>query len=251
MLIKCPDCNHENQLGAIFCRNCGSKLDIDKLEPKVTDKAGVSPFKIIRHIILLLLVLALIGLCGGIFAPMGYKNYTPPAEDQQKEINKEMSAIFKRIRQRIGRKFTFVFTPEQASFAYNSSFLEKIKEDQGSGYYIDDLIFDVDSNHKVNLILKTRLGGKIPVRFTLIGLPTSNFDDDGSLGFQITGAKVGHIPVPGALWHVVTEKFNTLTDGENISQLLKSIESVDIDEQNNFVVNLKKPARRKRSARKK
>ncbi len=29
MLIKCVKCGFENQLGSIFCRGCGEKIDMD------------------------------------------------------------------------------------------------------------------------------------------------------------------------------------------------------------------------------
>ena len=29
MLIKCKNCGFENQMGAIFCRGCGEKIDLE------------------------------------------------------------------------------------------------------------------------------------------------------------------------------------------------------------------------------
>ena len=35
MEIKCTKCGHPNQLGAIFCRGCGEKLELENLQPDV------------------------------------------------------------------------------------------------------------------------------------------------------------------------------------------------------------------------
>ena len=40
MLVKCANCGHDNQLGAIFCRNCGDKLNIEEMRPELKDSRG-------------------------------------------------------------------------------------------------------------------------------------------------------------------------------------------------------------------
>ncbi len=32
-MLTCPNCNYENELGRIFCHQCGTKLDLDQIKP--------------------------------------------------------------------------------------------------------------------------------------------------------------------------------------------------------------------------
>ena len=38
MMIKCQNCGFENQMGSIFCRECGGKLDMDAIDPNKLQK---------------------------------------------------------------------------------------------------------------------------------------------------------------------------------------------------------------------
>ena len=38
MMIKCQKCGFENQMGSIFCRECGEKLDMDAIDPNKLQK---------------------------------------------------------------------------------------------------------------------------------------------------------------------------------------------------------------------
>ena len=38
MMIKCQKCGFENQMGSIFCRSCGEKLDMDAIDPNKLQK---------------------------------------------------------------------------------------------------------------------------------------------------------------------------------------------------------------------
>ena len=38
MMIKCQKCGFENQMGSIFCRDCGEKLDMDAIDPNKLQK---------------------------------------------------------------------------------------------------------------------------------------------------------------------------------------------------------------------
>ena len=38
MMIKCQKCGFENQMGSIFCRECGEKLNMDAIDPNKLQK---------------------------------------------------------------------------------------------------------------------------------------------------------------------------------------------------------------------
>ena len=41
-MIKCPKCEADNQIGAIFCRGCGEKLELDEIKPETVMEAAES-----------------------------------------------------------------------------------------------------------------------------------------------------------------------------------------------------------------
>ena len=59
MLMKCNECGHDNQLGAIFCRECGTKLDVEKMRPKVEVKVERNIGGIVKNIVALVVLLSL------------------------------------------------------------------------------------------------------------------------------------------------------------------------------------------------
>ena len=48
MMIKCQKCGFENQMGSIFCRECGEKLNMDAIDPNKLQK-DVDKEKLIKR----------------------------------------------------------------------------------------------------------------------------------------------------------------------------------------------------------
>jgi hypothetical protein len=257
MLIKCPNCNHDNQLGAIFCRNCGAKLDIEKLAPKVRDRIGINFAGIIRNLITLLVVLGFAGFVAAIFVPYGHKEIPPLPADQMKETKTRVEEFIKRCQQGYGRTYVYTFSPAEATYGFNTLFLEKIEGDQGAGFYIDELIIDLDERRDLVLNLKTRLAGKVPILFSLTGMPIPAEIGEGAgegagegegegttnarVSLKIRQGKIGHLPVPGAILPKVIEKYEPLLDGKMVNEILAELDSIVVDEDGNLVFELKKP----------
>ena len=68
-----------NQLGAIFCRGCGDKLDVETMRPKVMDTKASATSGIgglIRNLIGFLIFLGLAGVIVMMFYPQDL-SYTP------------------------------------------------------------------------------------------------------------------------------------------------------------------------------
>jgi hypothetical protein len=244
MLIKCPNCNHENQLGVIFCRNCGAKLDIEKLEPKVRDKIGFNFMGIIRNLITLLVVLGFVGFVAAIFVPYGHNEIPALSAERQPETKTRVEEFIKRCQQGYGRTYSYTFSPAEATYGFNTLFLEKIEGDQGAGFYIDELVMELNENRNLVLHLKTRLAGKVPVLFALTGMPVPADNEAGEearISFKVYGGKIGHLPVPEAILPKIVEKYAPLLDGKMVNEILADLDSINVDEDGNLVLELKKP----------
>ena len=71
-MINCPNCNHDNMIGAIFCRSCGEKINIDELRPEDVNQ-GVAKAKklvsasVIRNVVMFAILAVLILILVGLF----------------------------------------------------------------------------------------------------------------------------------------------------------------------------------------
>ncbi len=79
MLIKCTKCGFENQMGAIFCRGCGEKIDMDSMDPdtvaKNQNKKGAKILKAIRKTLTIIILLGLIGVIASAFVTFKLPRY--------------------------------------------------------------------------------------------------------------------------------------------------------------------------------
>ncbi len=73
-MINCPKCNTDNQIGAIFCRGCGERLDLDEVRPEAVQEAArahegkeVNYFAIIKNIVVLVILIILVIFLLGLF----------------------------------------------------------------------------------------------------------------------------------------------------------------------------------------
>ncbi|OGV50303.1 MAG: hypothetical protein A2X49_16170 [Lentisphaerae bacterium GWF2_52_8] len=241
MVFKCTNCGHENQLGAIFCRSCGGKLNIEEMRPEVKDdRPRMGIFSLIRNIVMTLLLLAVVGIIIGLFLSKGLKEYPAANEETQKAVKEKVTALLDRIEAGSGES-NFVLSPQEASCAYNTCFIEKSAEG-ASSYLIDSVNFDLDDSKDLVVVLETRLGGKIPARFEIKGKISSietAEPEKCAMKFDLLEAKMGHIGMPEALRGKILEKFSPILEGKNIEKILNALKSVELDENKNFVLNLK------------
>jgi len=85
MMFKCQKCGFENQMGSIFCRECGEKLDMNAIDPNKLQK-DVDKEKLIKRtkkrikslITSLICLLVLAAFLGVIFYNGGLREYEEP-----------------------------------------------------------------------------------------------------------------------------------------------------------------------------
>ncbi|MFZ2653895.1 MAG: zinc ribbon domain-containing protein, partial [Victivallales bacterium] len=170
MLIKCNSCGHDNQLGAIFCRGCGDKLDVETMRPKVMEAKASSTGVggLIRNLIGFLIFLGLAGVIVMMFYPQDLSVY--PAlggEEAIKTAKAKYDAMLKKADTGFGND-SYSFSPEEATYLYNELFVAKVPTDSSS-YNIEKLIFSADPVGFTHIIMKTKLAGKLPATFEISG----------------------------------------------------------------------------------
>lgn len=239
MLIQCPECNYDNQLGAIFCRNCGQKLDIEKFRPKVQKTSrSIGFFSTFRRLFSTLVLVVLIVMIAAMFIPV---RSVPSdlTEEEKEEAKAKFDSLVVRVDGGYGDD-SYTFSPREATFLYNDAFVAKTME-QEAGYILDSLIFNIDEVKLVQLILNTKLAGTIPASFEIKGtiINKDAEDKNSSLGFEVRKSKMGHMPLfLEILNKKIAEKFLITKSGENIEKILKAISKIEISEENEFVLTL-------------
>ncbi|MFA6567414.1 MAG: zinc ribbon domain-containing protein [Victivallales bacterium] len=259
MLMKCQLCGHENQLGAIFCRGCGGKLDTELLRPKVEHTESSGGFgSVIRKLMGFIIFSALVAVIAMLFYPDDLSNYSPLSGDNAAKAAKEkFESILKKAEQGFGND-TYTLTAPEATYLYNSYFLAKTAAPgsdkpanaapapanatpasaEAPAYNIEKVVFDIDSVGFVHIILRTKLFDKIPVTFELKGsvvnAPTKEVGKP-SITFSAIEYKMGHMPVKFAEQQVLDKFMPTLT-GRKIEQILKAITKIEVNDAKNFVV---------------
>lgn len=231
MLIKCGDCGHDNELGAMFCRSCGTKLDVETIRPTVENKAAVNTFGIIRRVVTGIILLILIYIMGSMFFPETTTSKLL-TEEQQVKATEKFDALLAKIGGRYGES-SYVFTPDELTYLYNNKMTEDAPEDTGS-YAIENMYFTIDARNFIHIMMQSKLGGKVPVSFALKGRMV-----DDSVQFTVIKTKMGHLSLPKFIKKKIIEKFTPGIDEGVIKKIIDGSASFKI-ENGDFLVTLKK-----------
>jgi len=229
MLLKCNECGNENQLGAIFCRDCGAKLDVETMRPVVQDhKPKGSIVEMAKNIFAIALLLGLALIFGSMF----YPESAPQNDLGDKEIIKT-DMKFQALINKIGgepEESTYVFTPEEVTYLYNKKLTESV---EGGGYSIDKLHFSLDAYDNVVLLADATMFGGVKVSFKLVGAI-----EDEKAELRIISAKMGHLSIPGFVQDKIIAKFTPGIDGGSIKDIIDATEKL-IVENGDFHITVK------------
>ncbi len=237
-MIHCQECGADNMVGAIFCRTCGAKLELDAIRPETEMKQQASVAKnlktVIGRIVALVLFIALAGILAGLLLPA-------PGNVQGQLDDREMQRAVARARQMFAtrRQRAFTFTSEEITALANKLFRldgqsaaggdETEKGAGGVGLVPEHLSIRLLSSGYVKLVLRSRFMGKLPIYCTLLG----NFEakEDGGVGFELFSAAMGKLALPGPLRNTVLKRFQTLLDTEpKLQNFADRIVLVDVEE---------------------
>ncbi len=241
MLIRCQQCNHENQLGAIFCRNCGEKLDVETMRPKVEDKkASFNLFGLIRNLVGFAIFLGVVGILVMMFYPDDLSAYPALSDkDAITAANTKFDNMMKKAEQGFGDD-SYSFTTQEATYLYNDKFVAKpAAGSEQAAYAVEKIIFYIDGMGFTHIILKTKMMGSVSVTFEISGTITftePKVKDQVAVKFNAKEFKMGHMPIMFAEGQIL-EKFIPATTGGKIPLLLNSISKIEVPAgEKNFVI---------------
>ena len=247
MLMKCKNCGHENQLGAIFCRGCGGKLDVEAVQPKVQhSESSGNLVGIVKKLIGFIIFLAIVAVIVMPFYPDNLSSYPPlSGDDAVKAAKEKFESIQKKSEQGFGDD-TYTLSAQEVTYLYNSAFIAKpvapgaaaAAPAETPANNIEMLVFNVDSLGFVHIILKTKLFDQVPVTFELKGSVVNAATKEvgkPSISFDAVEYKMGHLPVKFVEKQVL-DRFMPALTGKKIEQILKAISKVEVNDAKSFVV---------------
>lgn len=232
-MIRCPKCGVENMIGAIFCRGCGEKLDLDSLKPDEVQKAakkvpgggGGAGGGLLKKLFIIFIFFPILGILIAIFIP-------PAVSEPPVLGGPEFEAAWQRLRKLVrsnkkGAEHTFTIaevnavaremlglTPEaleeQAAAAEEAAAAGEAEAGGlGAGQLVPvGITINLLDTGQVKFVAKWQAFNFIPLRGALVGDVTAS---ESGLWFTPTGVYAGRMPVYGAfLQDPMIERFNSL-----------------------------------------
>ena len=203
MLIECQKCGFENQQGTLFCKNCGTKLDLDRIDEMIRKRSsGVniknrfkSIFRLIAALIIILILYLIFSIIYPSFTPL--KVSTLSKEQQSQATLKLQSMELKR-----GNNYTFSL--DEINVLYNKNFISKKQRQYPLG-------ISIDSANNFVFKLRKPLHEKVPfdLDYVVVGKPLyEQHKGKSSLtGIEIESVKLGSLPIPKILRPYILEMF--------------------------------------------
>jgi len=237
-MMQCPQCGTANRLGAIFCRSCGAKLEIDAITSQTFEQAtGVVPQdkskaknRVKRIIINSLRLLFLAVIVFGFYLAL-----QRPEVDQPK-TTEELSKKLEDRRNRLLEKLDKDGEVKNVAFmtAGINSYLAHMMaetEEKGKTFQLVDswVLFDTDGT--ATWVIDAKLFGRL-LRFQYVGTIEM---EDGKVAFKPSGifaGKLGQLPYPTYFMQTMIKRMWSSimddSDGDN-KKLLDAITELKFD----------------------
>lgn len=230
MMIKCTKCGFENQMGAIFCRGCGEKINMNDLNPealaekkKEQEKAEGKGKHTVRNIVGVVILLLVLAVAAGIFVPTGLRPLAEIAEADKALQSAENKIAFIGAPRVVILPKDMLFPMEEINVLFEKRYLDAA-DPAGGAYLINNLQVEA-AGEDLNVYLYTKLGGKLPVVFQITGMPKVG-DESAPVAFEVKSAKMGHLPIPAQLIDkLIIPKYKPAVENEEIKLIFTRVET--------------------------
>ena len=216
--LICPFCGHPNGLGKIFCASCGQNMQQGDKAPKIVGKGQRSGAgRLLGSLLKMLILLALAGLVAGIFWPVKTPALRRAGADMEDDLKafqdayRRFEADLPRVKSGEQERAVLVVSEAQVN-AYLKDTLDKnnmrVKARGAMTPYVTDVRADFQEG-AATLFLAYKIGPASMTYEVMIdpGTKADGFD------LRTTGARIGHLPLPGAASSLAVTKFQALQKG--------------------------------------
>jgi hypothetical protein len=206
-MINCPKCGADNMIGAIFCRTCGEKLNLNELSPDVFDApkvpASVKLMKMLQRVVILVILVAIVALVAGLFLPTTIKSTGDLPENEKSVAGRKYAAL----------QAPSARTPDHIPFSSDEATAVVTQSlglpSSGTGNKKPQLLsVEFLGSGNCKFILKTIVFGQVPMFTTVVAKP--NVTSPGTVKLEVLRASIGRLPLPGALKAQGVAQFSAL-----------------------------------------
>ena len=201
MMIKCSKCGFENQMGAIFCRQCGEKINMDEITPESLQEKEDGQEKVKKGIkttlkwVLRIVLLAIVGLLAAALIPWKLPVYTAPDESTKEFKKNEMSA---QLKLDLALAETVPSIPvklsiDELNILFNKHFLDQ-GENKTMSLSLEHIVFSKE-NDRIRMLGFARLFKTVPVVFRADGMFSAGSTVEDPLSIQVDSSAIGHLPL--------------------------------------------------------
>lgn len=202
MMFKCQKCGFENQMGSIFCRECGEKLDMNAIDPNKLQK-DVDKEKLLKKtkkriksaISTLIFLIFLAAFLGVIFYNGGLREYEEPTVNAASVNQKYNSAV------RGGNGGQTKFSYAEINAILKSKVVQPLSEiDSFAKVTNAEVAFDAEKEEPV-IYLWISIKDKVPVIYTVHGdfnlIKPAEGEDEPAMPVELNVKRldIGRLPI--------------------------------------------------------
>lgn len=238
MQIKCSKCGFENQMGAIFCRQCGEKINMNEITPESLDEnrnkagAGKTVGKIVRFAVRVLIPLVILGVAAAALAPWDLPVYTAPDETTDDFKKNEGKAQLKLEVCLAAKEPRFLkpvkFSMEELNILFSRRFL-KPDENKTVVWTLEHIVLS-EENDRIRMLVFAKLFDVVPVVFRADGMPAAGGSPEIPLTVQVDSAFIGHLPLLYCNSFVGAQIAKFLSGNDEIKSIFGRAGSVSLDD---------------------
>ncbi len=196
-MINCPKCGADNMIGAIFCRTCSEKLNLNDLSPDVFDAppvpASVKLAKMLQRVLILVILVAIVALFAGLLLPVTITVTGANLDQTAATVAQRKYAALQAPTARTPNQIPF--SAEEATAVVNQSLGLPSTSAGNKKPQLLSVEFLASGNCK--FILKTLVFGQATLCTTVIAKPTVS--NPGVVHLEVVRASIGRLPLPGPL----------------------------------------------------
>ena len=232
MMFKCQKCGFENQMGSIFCRECGEKLNMDAIDPNKLQK-DVDKEKLIKKtkkriksaISAAIFLIFLAAFLGVIFYNGGLREYEEPTVNAASVNQKYNSAV------RGGNGGQTKFSYDEINALLKSKVVQPLSEiDSFVKVTNAEVAFDAEKEEPV-IYLWLSIKDKVPVNYTIHGdfnlIKAAEGEDEPDMPVELNVKRldIGRLPIFYRS-DIFLDGFNPLLNNDTVVDFFRRAQEV-------------------------
>jgi hypothetical protein len=232
-MMECPHCKTANRLGAIFCRSCGAKLELDSITAETFEQVtGVVPKdkadkkrRIKSTIINVIRLAFLAAIVIGFYLALQRPKVEQPETDSR--LGSQFKESMRKLLQDIEQKKTPPqwVTSEQAVNSYIAGMLAETKE-KGKTFKLVDMWLVIEDSGDLDWVIDVKLFGRL-MRIQYLGTIEKV---DGKYTLTPKGffaVHMGKLPLPTPLMNLWARRlWRSLIEGDKERLIEKLLDAV-------------------------